>query len=268
MDWHTGWVDGAGVRLWARWTDSGRPLVVFAHGITDSADCWRRIAEHVSEHADVDVLAYDARGHGRSDRATDYSFAAHLDDLLALRRSRGIADWALVGHSMGGAQVTAAAARTPTWAVAVIDPHWPEVPEDEDTYDVAAWRAAVAREAATPLGELVDQGRAEHPSWHPADLEAWAVAKTSTDPAVTSWVEGHEALNQWRGRLEGIDAPLLVVTGDRAADPNVTVTSLGVGWARQAVHDVSELHVPGAGHSIHRDDFDRVAGGLTSFLRR
>lgn len=268
MEWHTGWLGGAGVRLWGRWTDTGRPLVVLAHGITDSAACWRRLAEHLYLNADVDVLAYDARGHGRSDRGSDYSFRAHLEDLLALRRSREAADWALVGHSMGGAQVTAAAGSLPTWALAVIDPHWPELPEDESSYDVAAWRLQVTRESTLQLTDVFHQGRAHHPRWNAADLEAWAKAKLAVDPDVTSWVTSHADLNDWRARLRTVKSPLMIVTGDKSADPHVTVTRTGVQAATELVAQVTELHVEGAGHSVHRDDFATVATGLATFLRR
>ena len=40
-----------------------RPPIVLAHGITDNGMCWNRLASVLSE--DYDVIAIDARGHGR-----------------------------------------------------------------------------------------------------------------------------------------------------------------------------------------------------------
>lgn len=260
---------------WYRWASprdgsdaTARSYIVLVHGITDSAACWTRLAEHLTGELPVDVVAIDARGHGRSQRATDYGFNAGVADLTAACAALRLQNPVLVGHSMGGPHVTAAAPVVQAAAVVTIDPHWPLHPQDDTTYDVAAWRHDVALEAGTDLSDLVEQGRIAHLGWHEDDLTAWAAAKRDVDPAVTSWVGDHEPINAWRETVAALRCPLLVVTGDRAADPEITVDDDVLAQVRAAQPGVEHHHAAGAGHSVHRDDFASVSEGLLGFLRR
>ncbi len=96
--------------------DPGAPLVVFVHGLlTDSlASYYFTIGPQIAA-AGVDVLMYDLRGHGRSDRpATGYrleDFVADLAHLLdALGETRPVH---VVGNSFGGTVATGLAAWHP-----------------------------------------------------------------------------------------------------------------------------------------------------------
>ncbi|KJK60113.1 alpha/beta hydrolase [Saccharothrix sp. ST-888] len=92
----------------------GAPLVVLAHGWTCSTVFWAPVIHQLS--ADHRVVAYDQRGHGRSDippTAVGYSTARLADDLEAVltrlvpEGERAV----LAGHSMGGMTIMAAADR-------------------------------------------------------------------------------------------------------------------------------------------------------------
>lgn len=89
------------------------PLVVLLHGGFQTHSSWRTGAETLVSEG-FEVIAYDLRGHGESDRARDgdYSEEAHARDLRALLDSLP-QPAALVGASMGGmtAFVTAASMR-------------------------------------------------------------------------------------------------------------------------------------------------------------
>ncbi|MDI3403471.1 alpha/beta fold hydrolase [Streptomyces cavernicola] len=92
----------------------GAPPVVLAHGWTCSTAFWAaQIRELARDHR---VIAYDQRGHGRSPAPADasgYSSGALADDLEAvLAATLGPGERAvLVGHSMGGMTLMAAAGR-------------------------------------------------------------------------------------------------------------------------------------------------------------
>jgi pimeloyl-ACP methyl ester carboxylesterase len=86
---------------------SGRP-VVLVHGITESRRTWDPIAARLS--GTYDVLAVDLRGHGESPRTPPYDLMTLAGDLAELVDDTGIEDPMLVGHSLGGAVVTAYAA--------------------------------------------------------------------------------------------------------------------------------------------------------------
>ncbi|MDH6125566.1 alpha/beta hydrolase [Kitasatospora sp. GP82] len=92
----------------------GAPLVVLAHGWTCSIAFWAPVIHQLT--AGHRVVAYDQRGHGRSDipaTATGYSTAKLADDLEAvLTRLVPAGERAvLAGHSMGGITIMAAADR-------------------------------------------------------------------------------------------------------------------------------------------------------------
>ncbi|MFE0462146.1 alpha/beta fold hydrolase [Kitasatospora sp. NPDC058965] len=94
--------------------DSDKPIVVLAHGWTCNTAFWAPVIERlVPDHY---VVAYDQRGHGRSDVPVNrerYSTKALADDLeavlgLCVQDRRAV----LVGHSMGGMTIMAAGGRT------------------------------------------------------------------------------------------------------------------------------------------------------------
>lgn len=259
-------IDIGSLRLCVRRTERELPALVMAHGITDSADCWSRLAGRLAARIPWDVICYSARGHGRSARSADYGFVRHLDDLVGLCSGLSLDRPILVGHSMGGPHVVAAAPVVGARAAIVLDPHWPEDPEDSTTYDVGRWRADVAREQSMSLAALIEAGRATHPGWHDVDLRAWAEAKQQVDPDVTSWVESHAQINAWRERLSEVDAPVLLVTADPSIDPDVTVTDIVAHQAMAAHRDLTRVHIPGTGHSLHRDDHHAVATALEQYL--
>lgn len=85
----------------------GRPLVL-VHGITESRRTWDPLIAPVIA-AGYRVIAVDLRGHGASSRVAPYDLATMAGDLGAVLAEEGVADALLVGHSLGGAVVSAAA---------------------------------------------------------------------------------------------------------------------------------------------------------------
>ncbi|MGW4561771.1 alpha/beta fold hydrolase [Streptomyces sp. NPDC004561] len=87
------------------------PAVVLSHGWTCSTAFWAaQIRDLATDHR---VIAYDQRGHGRSPESpacTTHALADDLEAVLAETLERG-EKALLVGHSMGGMTVMAAAAR-------------------------------------------------------------------------------------------------------------------------------------------------------------
>ncbi|MEU9475425.1 alpha/beta hydrolase [Streptomyces sp. NPDC048191] len=89
----------------------GAPCVVLSHGWTCSTAFWAaQIRELATDHR---VIAYDQRGHGRSPASPACTTQALADDLEAvLEQTLARGEKALiVGHSMGGMTVMAAATR-------------------------------------------------------------------------------------------------------------------------------------------------------------
>ena len=50
----------------------------------------------------AEVICWDQRGGGRSDRSGPYSIARFVADLERLRHAHGLERWVVGGHSWGG----------------------------------------------------------------------------------------------------------------------------------------------------------------------
>ncbi|MEU5102005.1 MULTISPECIES: alpha/beta fold hydrolase [unclassified Streptomyces] len=91
----------------------GAPAVVLAHGWTCSTAFWAPIVRELA--ADHRIVLYDQRGHGRSPAAGPGGYSTHAlaDDLAAvLQQTLAPGERAVVvGHSMGGMTLMAAADR-------------------------------------------------------------------------------------------------------------------------------------------------------------
>ena len=98
---------------------AGDPLVL-VHGITERRASWDPLVDPLVA-AGFDVLRVDLRGHGASSRTPPYDLATMAGDLGAVVADAGITDPVLVGHSLGGAVVSAYAAGAPCRGVVNVD---------------------------------------------------------------------------------------------------------------------------------------------------
>lgn len=201
--------------------------------------------------------AVDLRGHGAAPRALDYSIPAYAADLV----HTGTADHApwdlVVGHSLGGAAATRASADAPAWTrrLILIDP---AISLGE--HDRAVVRNSQERSFADPTVAAV---RAEHPDWHPHDIELKAL---SAQQASTWAVEQTSAQNTpWDVREAA--ARLTVPTHIIASDPKVYSIFKGELVEEVRRNPVITMSVvTGAGHSPHRDRADDTMRHLLAAL--
>lgn len=238
------------------WGSPDGPRALLAHGLgSDGALMWR----YGTALADAGwyAVAVDLRGHGAAPRALDYTIAAYAADLSVVAPDDGGPWDAVVGHSLGGAAATVAAAERPAWTrrLVLVDPAIALSDEDRETV-----RASQEQAFADPTVEAV---RAAHPDWHPIDVELkaraarrasrWAIEQTSLQNA------------DWDVRAEA--AALAVPTHVIGADP--AVYSLFTGALADEVlrNPVMTMGViPGAGHSPHRDRPEAAVAALLDAL--
>src|SRR5690606_24816409 len=98
-----------------------RALLV--HGLGSSAALMWQTGAALADNG-WHATAVDLRGHGEAPRTLDYTVAAYAADLAAIRAEHGDTWDAVIGHSLGGAASTVAAASDPSWTnrLILIDP--------------------------------------------------------------------------------------------------------------------------------------------------
>lgn len=90
-----------GTRIAYQRTGSGPPVVLLP-GINFSYEVWDTTVSALAR--DFDLIGMDLRGHGASDKPVgSYAYGAHLRDVSALVTALDLAEFTLVGWSLGGA---------------------------------------------------------------------------------------------------------------------------------------------------------------------
>ena len=271
-------VGGHGVLEWLG--AAGRPWLHFAHATGMCAELYAGLLEPLADR--FNIVASDARGHGRStlpaDPATLASWRQYGDDLAALLTAYPAGTWLLAGHSMGASIGLELAARTPGLASAVVLVEPAFVPFAVAA-DYAADRAA-GRMPQNPMAEQAARRRGAFPSraaarenwhgrgvfrgWADADLEAYVAGgmrdtaagaelacapawEAATFRAVTTGLEAAAAV--WTGPLVLLHGTLFSTVTQPDAD---RLAALGATVAR----------LDGASHFLPLEHPDRVRAAI------
>jgi pimeloyl-ACP methyl ester carboxylesterase len=96
---------GVGIQVW-EWGEPGAPPLLLVHGGFDFGRTFDVLAPLLAD-AGFRVVALDQRGHGDSDHAALYSWAADVRDVLAVIESTTSGPLPVVGHSKGGGLLSA-----------------------------------------------------------------------------------------------------------------------------------------------------------------
>src|SRR6185503_15586279 len=90
---------------------TGEPPILLLHQSLARSEDWENIFPRLATR--YRTIAYDARGHGRSGRTTDYSLRGFADDALRILREVAKEPSVLIGHSLGALAALVAAADAP-----------------------------------------------------------------------------------------------------------------------------------------------------------
>jgi len=77
----------------------GEPPILLIHASLYRSEDWENIFPRLATR--YRVVSYDQRGHGRSERASDYELRAFVDDALRILREVVKAPAVVIGHSLG-----------------------------------------------------------------------------------------------------------------------------------------------------------------------
>ena len=265
---------GDGTRLFYRDWGTGAPIV-FAAPWGLNADWWDYHMTALSEQG-FRCIAYDRRGHGRSeDPGRGYDFDTLADDLLALLTQLDVSGVMLVGHSMGGAEIVRYLARHRASRVAravLVAPTTPFLLKTADNPDGVAkdvlekGRDGLRKERITRIAQAASSffGAPANPVG--AETIDWWTRMMVDRCSTKVMLVLHRAFTEtdFRNDLPRIGVPALVIHGDRDASAPLGLT----GRRTHALIPGSELIVyEGAAHGLPVTHAERLERDLTAQAR-
>ncbi|MFG2972330.1 alpha/beta fold hydrolase [Streptomyces sp. NPDC048331] len=224
------------------WGEGDR-VALLIHGIMADHRTWRRVGPALADHG-YRVIAVDLRGHGASGRGA-YSPALFADDVVeTLPAGAELA----IGHSLGGLTLSLAVDRLRPARAVFSDPAFHlAAPVDGFGPELLAQFKTATKE----------QIRAMSPRWEEVDVDIEL-------ETLALWDE-RTALSL--APLVGVDLmpPAPVVPSlVQLADPSTLITRERARLLKSRGFEVRS--VTGAGHTIHRDDFDGFMASLEGWL--
>ncbi|MEY2232972.1 alpha/beta fold hydrolase [Streptomyces sp. BF23-19] len=224
------------------WGEGDR-VALLIHGIMADHRTWRRVGPALADHG-YRVIAVDLRGHGASGRGA-YSPELFADDVVeTLPAGAELA----IGHSLGGLTLSLAVDRLRPARAVFSDPAFHlAAPVDGFGPELLAQFKTATKE----------QIRTMSPRWDEVDVDI----ELETLAVWDEWT----ALSL--APLVGADlmpAAPVVPSLVQLADPSTLITQERAQLLKSRGFEVRS--VVGAGHTIHRDDFDGFMASLEGWL--
>ncbi len=264
-----------GVRLFYQDWGTGSPIVL-VHALGMNSDQWQyNIAD--LEQSGHRCIAYDRRGHGRSDRPlTGYTFPRLVDDLAALMEELDLRDVTLLGFSMGAIEAAGYLSRHGRARVARLVLLAPSLPFCQKTANNPDGADRSAFEATFALW------RRDYPTWlveGPSRLSLFY--RPDSFPISSGIVDWTRAMmrdtstlqvqlrcgavlleTDLRAELARIDVPTLVVHGDRDASMPVVFGRATAALIRGSRY----IEYEGAPHGLFLTHRERLHADLCDWI--
>jgi non-heme chloroperoxidase len=247
-----------GVRLRYIEAGAGRPLVL-VHGWSQAAELFQFQIDGLADR--YQVIAYDQRGHGASDKpAFGYRIARLAQDLHELLAALDLHGVAALGHSMGcavlwcywdlfGSERLAKLVLVDQPPFLTANPAWsPAEREAAGATTTAEERVAAANRLAGSIGEALIRERIETMTTAALDptVKAWIIEHNLKMPRAAAALFLNHGGQDWRDVIPRITLPTLIIGG--RASP---ISWRSQAWIRERIPD-SHLEVfeedEGGGH--------------------
>lgn len=260
-----------GTRLYFRDWGEGRP-VVFLAGWGLPSECWAYQAAELSEQG-LRCIAYDRRGHGRSDAPwKGYDYDSLADDLAAVLEQLDLRDVVLVAHSMAGGEVVRYFSRhggarvAKVLLLAPLDPcpaHKADNPTGLPPAMFEAFRTHVLMR--------------DYPRWLEENARPFVTPETSRE--MMDWIRGlmlgttTKALVECnraattadlRPEIANLKVPVLVIQGDK--DASTPLETSGKRYAALAPNARLVVY-EGAPHGLMFTHIERLNADILAFAR-
>jgi 3-oxoadipate enol-lactonase len=241
----------------------GKPRIALIHSLALSGAMWDQVAAQLANTAEV--LTYDCRGHGASERRPGpYNVELFAGDLAAIFDARKWSSATVAGCSMGGcvAQAFAAAYPQRVRGLALIDTtawYGPTAPQD--------WKARGARAAKDGLASMAefqlsrwfsDSFRESHPDIANQMMQIF-LANTAECYQATCEMLGNADL---RAALPGFRMPVSVIVGE---DDYATPVAMAE-FLHENIANSTLTVIPGARHTTPAECPKEIAAFLTDLV--
>jgi pimeloyl-ACP methyl ester carboxylesterase len=263
-----------GLRLhYLAWGDPSSPTLIALHGLRGHGHSWDSFSEPMS--GAYHLLALDQRGRGDSDWAPDgqYTGEAYVRDLEGFCEALQLRNFILMGHSMGGRNSMAFAARHPSMLnrLIIVDIG----PEGDPRGTARITREIVAaQEEYTSFEALYEAQQQANPLLSPEVLRRRLAFQTKPLPnGKIGWRYDVEIRRQWREdrrppqenlwpALAQIPCPTLIVRG-----METDVLPLQVAQRMVQVMPTAQLaQVEGAAHMVMEENPEGFLRVVRDFL--
>jgi 3-oxoadipate enol-lactonase len=248
--------------------DTGKPTgvpIVLIHGFPFSHEMWRPQVEPLQDR--FRVIAYDVRGHGRSEVGDgQYTIELFVDDLIGLLDHLKVEEAVLCGLSMSGYIALRAVERNPERCRVLI---LCDTSSEADTNEAKLRRAAsmrtVKRDGVKAYAEafvkavFAPESLAEKP-----EIVAMirAIIESNSALAIFGTLLALAGRTETTSSLPKFEVPTLILVGelDKLTPPSLSMKM------RDNLRN-AELHViPGAAHMSNLENPEEFNGRLLSFL--
>jgi len=264
-----------GTNLFYRDWGAGPPLLFVAPWALNS-DWWEYQMAALSDHS-LRCVAYDRRGHGRSEEpGRGYDFDTLADDLAEVIEQLDLRNLILVGHSMGCAEVVRYLSRQPEGRVAgavlvaTITPFIVKTADNPTGIDESVLengRLALAKDRPGQIAKAAAGFFGVPPNVVSPELTDWWIRMMLDGCSLKVMLELHRVFTKtdFRAELRRIDVPVLLIHGDRDISAPIDFTS------RRTAPLIPrcDLHVyENAAHGLPITHMDRLSADLLAFAEK
>ncbi|MFF8476935.1 alpha/beta fold hydrolase [Streptomyces sp. NPDC015414] len=230
------------MKLHTREWGTGERVAVLIHGIMSDHRTWRRVAPVLAARG-YRVIGVDLRGHGASGRG-EYGADSWADDLVeTLPDGPEVA----IGHSLGALALALAVERLAPKRAVYCDPAWEP-----------AGRAVAAAAGFADFKHVTRTViRGFNPRWEEADVDVELATIADWDAATVHALPDAYAVSRTPARP--VVPSLVVLAGANSLVPPATAEEL-------ARRGFEVRRVPGAGHTLYRDDFEGFMTALDGWV--
>jgi pimeloyl-ACP methyl ester carboxylesterase len=154
--------------------------------------------------------------------------------------------------------VSATILEDPVWG-------WPKPAEQsavEKRMAYENWRARLAEQQTLSDSDLLAARRLQFPRWSSIDFESDIPAKKHVALQALEFILEHEST--WAQQVAKFQSPVLLIYGDKELGG---IVGPDVAAEAKRINDlVTPVQIPGAGHSIRREQFDDFVSAVREFL--